>query len=463
MVFTLIWLRPDYNAGKKGKILRKSSSHEQSSSCVFPPAGWHELPEEVLEMILGKLPRDDKSHYLKCRCVNSTWKRAVDGILERTLVSTWGKWEPAETLVENTLEPFPFMSIVSAGAGTDLNFLFCPVGIMNWVGNPFPTSSLTICNKSLWKNYMMRHRENWMKIDKFFAEFGSCLTSLVLQDVTVSISKLKLILEKTVNLKALILKKVSFEKTDKQSLSSPVVFSSKLAHFRADQLCNPEAVQWLVNTFGHQLKTLEVRGHTLQPFQLPNNVQNQKRAAAAENGDKTRPGYQDLKQFKIFSPTKSFLQLTHTFPLHCLSISHIRRSQHINLKDLIDFIDKFSDSLLFLHLDINFVHELDMKVRPTDNPRSLSKLCKFDVRYQKTSEALLLIKSLFLPKFPNLKCLRFLFRYDKSIDYHGNFDDIKKSLCKFIEVEKFGEICPKLENVYVDRFQSPVLRANKNA
>ncbi|CAL8128929.1 unnamed protein product [Orchesella dallaii] len=425
-----------------------------------------ELPPEMIEHILQYLTKDRKTT-LCCRLINNNWKSATDNFLERQTRQNWTTWIP--TLTPPTFPLFPVLPLVYAGQLFRLLFVEVPLGLTKHKVNPFPTRSLTLTNEnSRPENCMDKYNYSSVKYDKLLQNFGCHLTTFVLHGASITICQLDGMLKKLVNLKALTLSLIIHKKSWKDKSISSKKSEAELTHFvpqlksfRAVELCEPQIIQWVVVQIGHRLLNLEVDAWKLKP------LQQQQQAildvAGSKNSDDsppppptTSPPHMQLQNLKIVCPSNSFLELTGKFELQNLSILDIQRGHNIAPNFLFKFLDKFSTTLVYLHLDVDLfdleLKELDEMVnltarKPIPIGATFPNVVKLDVRIPKVTgleAGLFFLKRLLLPKFPALEHLRLLPMNRMTPLEIAN---LPREWVYYVGKEKFNTVCRNLKRV----------------
>jgi len=156
--------------------------------------------------------------------------------------------------------------------------------------------------------------------------------------------------------------------------------------------------------------------------------------------------YKELTRLKIDSPNKTFLQQTVTLPLKYLSMCDVYPWRSITLKDVLDFLDKFSGTFtelyLYLYSSREWYSSEPQQVLSTVTYQLVTKLY---ICYPDNQEICEAYERILLPRFPNLESLIF-------IDYSDHFFRDARLGNPVLNYQGFWRGCTKLRTIAVLRY-----------
>ncbi|ODM90376.1 hypothetical protein Ocin01_16305 [Orchesella cincta] len=420
-------------------FLMELPGSSDSQVILVPPSPYgriNDFPDEVLERIIDKL--GDRHSKLNCRLINSQWRSAANSSMERELLSKWKTLsEPERSHL--ALNPFPVMPVVPFKKPPKtkeihpLNFAYCPAGLTNTGGNPFPTKSLNISSRSQGKwSYSDNHPITWVKVEQFIPRFGSYLTSFRLEDVKLSGAQLNLMFKHLVNLKALAFSNVILiKKPEDESYYSAVV--TKITEppppnlryvglrIKGQFISDYIIPQWILDWCGPQLVSLEATKTPLYPYQQP------PRLPLLNESVTVTKLFKDLTRLRVYGPSKVFLNQKIEAPLKYLTVFGIDDQWGISLKDVVSFLDKFSNTLIYLY--VYFLWEY-FPWPPEEVLESVTypllkelHICLPTPSYELVEELITYFEQVFFPRFPNVESLTLLNRGFEDGQRETNFDE----------------------------------------
>ncbi|CAL8118497.1 unnamed protein product [Orchesella dallaii] len=306
------------------------------------------IPPEIQEMIVKKI--DDEKTLLQCRLVNWQWHQLANTLLEELQLARWTEFEPRH----HDMPLCPTVRILDKNwKPGDSYFVGCPKAMLHCTGNPFPSNSLGIHGITLYWNIYGAHDKYHpvlggrkcfkRRLEGLLIRFGHYLTSFTLFNLEVTVLDLESTLRHMPNLKALTMSYLRPSRTasvitqanrrrGRQNIISPHLTHVKLKYCE----CN-ECVNWLIQLVHQQLTSLEVYG-CVGPYFRPRKFGKLKRLKVC-----------DLENEEV---NKMVLSEDETLSLEYLSI--ITVIVHIDeLYGIVDFINRFPNTLTFLHLDID--------------------------------------------------------------------------------------------------------------
>jgi len=213
---------------------------------------------------------------------------------------------------------------------------------------PFPTSGLPFVTKSfalVEAAGRRRNRARYPKLVGILSLFQSCgtqITSLSLDDIYLYPETLNDILSQTPNLKAIYMFDITVHHSTFKPQLPALPHLTTLLLNEVDMDCRKERKKkrsWFFEPYIHQLINLEIG----PPF-------------VSDPPPPLKAIQQNLKQLKVYQPRRNFLVESEAAPfLQRLSILDSTESCiDYNFLEVIDYIDKFADSLVHLHLDIEW-------------------------------------------------------------------------------------------------------------
>ncbi|CAL8128927.1 unnamed protein product [Orchesella dallaii] len=415
-----------------------------------------ELPIEMIAHIVQFLDKNWKS-LLNCRLVNKSWRGGTDVFLKRRSHQNWTTWSP-------TFPLFPKWNLVpnpNPRSGC-LPYVQVPLGLSEHEGNPFPSQCLMLIDEDRVKSTA---KYESVAFNKLLQNIGCHLTTFILSDVTITQDQLDGMLTQLVHLKAITFSNITLKKVSKKNLSTkksaakPIHSLLPLESLRAVYNCDARIIKYMVDQFGHQLVNLEVDASKLKPFV----GQKSGLGKAGEKESVPAPPalFKNLTRLELYSPSSYFLKLSKGFALKNLCVMGIHKEHKITPEILFKFIDQFSETLVYLRLDIDFQ---ELKLVPRDMATMLnkgsslapigakfSKLIRLDVRIpspRTMQDGWLFIKRHLLPKFPELKYLHIVPIFKKVFKIGGSpKEELEVELAELNAKLQFNLVCPKLKRL----------------
>jgi len=373
-----------------------------------------------LEIVFSKLlpgNNGNASDLLKMRAVTHRWKEIVDGMLELQSRAAYLTLQPSSLGSRTTpsVTPTIFFTL-QEDQDCQLIVAHCPKYIFSrepsQASNPFPSKSICIKGK---ESFPFRNTQELLYQEclakRFLSDYCHNLKFLSLQSFQFKDTDFICILSRVPNLVGL---KTS-DLTIKPSQSAGNITHlplPKLPHLVSLQIglvisddAGPETIQamtrWLLNAYSKQLTSLAFSYST------------------SFNDSLKLKDYPMLNELKIEGANLQSLLPTENLPLIRLIITHITWEGGYcqpSFADLTSLIEKFSNTLEYLHLDFD-MNQLRDEMEPKKVTKSrggsgsavvFPKMKVFGFRYREHM-AILKLREYFLPKFPALKTLQ-LFR-----------------------------------------------------
>ncbi|CAL8129551.1 unnamed protein product [Orchesella dallaii] len=412
--------------------------------CRASPTRWAEIPAELLDKISEYLPK--LSDVLPMRMVSKHWNSVINSALEHRIMQQWTVWLPFIKL--SNISHYPAIDLspqmIYTWKKVDADYGSCLIREKDV--NPFPNNFLNIhCIPSLLYSLQNRIEE---KLNGFLAWHGNNLVSLTLVLTEISPDRFQKTLEQVPNLRAFsiaVMGKVRdlHERVkNTESRTEPLQPSpcSKLEYLRICQgtSVNCELIQWLLKLLAPQLKSLEIDGNELPPF-------DQEHYPVAGS-------FQKLKWLKIrYPPNLNFLRSGSAFRWSITNLSIQVLGPVVPMQGLLEFIDNFSGSLSNLYLYIEkFVHVEKPEEFLAKKASCFPKLLTLAVNGVGFRPVFQFVKTNFTPRFRNLKTLQLLdFQLGPSIHYGTWSEMLKKEAIQYCEHEGFWKSFPKLQKIEV--------------
>jgi len=428
---------------------------------------------------------------LQSRLVCKRWKKNIDDRMEAFTLSSFTLWCPY-TNVTPVVTPKLRLDFATK---EEESFKPMPPRFRETAVATFPMSQLPFTTKSLAVVEAPKRRENeegYLERVELLRVLGTCgtlLTSLSIAGTTycelgVQLSTLIGVLSLTPNLKALHLS--HFKAVGLTSKTPPPLFpafpqlKTLLFHCVRTNRRNKSITDWYVEPYLPQLTTLDIWEYSLIKHPAP-----------------LKGRQENLKQLKVEGPGRFFFEESEPAPfLQRLAINNKTMLIDFNVLHVLDYIDKFSQSLFHLHLDVElFIMTVGEENRASHRRFApwrgkklvlqmdplriqLAAMCNGLPVVSKTFPCLktlaicypdeeddvevALLGKVFLPKFPALENLILLHFRRNQVGSHWKkvvavrtADDQSRCVsdatrvCEFLEEQNYWKICQQLRKITV--------------
>ncbi|CAL8130120.1 unnamed protein product [Orchesella dallaii] len=360
------------------------------------------FPLEIIEKILAKLDDDDITTMLNARLVNPMWRTAMSTVLEQKCLSTWTRWKLMRYCNGIPSRLFKWTPIKIED---DHSVHICvPEKLM--VMEMESNINLFI-SKAIYAFLGDNNDGRIIPLQYFFKErgHGEYITNFKTH-LKFSPQAMYQLLTNLPNLKAAGFPlEIEGDKGDNLFMKDkPLPSLPKLKYL---ELWNDTAknnyrdyFRWFIFAYERQLMSLSLAGENMIALK-------KKKNSETEQGNRLL--LQNLTRLKVSSPGGLFFKKTEaTLPLTHISIHNFKNRLSVKgLRVISDFVDKFSKTLVKLHLDIQ-VGDVSGQVMEPFPTVDFPKLTFFSGNFPSSDNETFILLNCFVRRFEELVTLELM-------------------------------------------------------